>query len=140
MSIVTDNQFIEHLHKYLNSNDINIIITAFSKPVEGCNINRRTGRKMIGVSPLRYRKSLTSGSLLNYKSVILKFAKYKFQKIGRASSIDVPIVQQYNAHLSSNNRKHQTILTNLRILNRNVFSPILKQEIPMPQKNSKYDI
>ena len=135
MSITNDALFIEELKKYLNESDVNIIVTSFSKPMEGFNINRRTGRTLIGVPSTRYRKILTEGSLVNYKSVILKFAKYKEREIGREAPINVDVVKKYNTEvLNDGNRKHQTIVTNIRILNRNVFGPILNQEVQMPRK------
>ena len=133
MSITNDALFIEELKKYLNEIDVNTIVTSFSKPMEGFNINRRTGRTLIGAP--RYRKILAEGSLVNYKSVILKFAKYKEKEIGREAPINVDVVKKYNAEvLNDGNRKHQTIVTNIRILNRNVFGPVLNQEVQMPRK------
>ena len=136
MSIADDKKFIRNLNKYLNPNDVNIIITAFSQPIEGGNINKRTGRRMIGVCATRNRKLLTEGSLLNYKSVILKFARFKYEKVGKDKSIDVSIVKNYYTDILSKDKKHQTILTNVRILNKNIFGPLLKQELPMPQRIS----
>ena len=136
MSLVNELEFIKELKHYLNESDVHTIITSFSKPTEGTNINRRTGRIMIGVPSQRYRKTLTEGSLVIYKSVILKFAKFKRFKLGKFAPITAEVAKQYNEEVLTNgSKKHQTILTNLRILNRNVFGPVLNQEIPMPRRD-----
>ena len=106
MSIANDFYFIKQLKQYLNDSDVDNIITSFSKPIEGININRRTGRVMVGVPSRKYRKALTNGSLVNYKSVLLKFAKFKASKIGKYSPIDVDIMQQYNSEILTNGDKN----------------------------------
>ena len=138
MSITSDVKFKNQLKLYLNESDVETILTSFNKPIECCNINRRTGRTIIGAPSKRPRRLLTKGSLINYKSVILKFAKFKASRIGREAPIDAEIAKKYDDEILANsNKKHQTILTNLRILNKNIFSPLLNQEI-QPPRNIHY--
>ena len=137
MSIVNDSKFVKTLRQYLNDTDVDVILTSFSKPVEDCNINKRTGRRIMNAPSSRFRKMLTKGSLINYKSVILKFAKYKYFKVGKDAPITPEVVTEYDSQVLNNgNKKHQTIVTNYRILNRNVFGPVLNQEIQLPRRVS----
>ena len=136
MSLINDDKFIEKLKLYINKNDLHMILSSFAKPIENVNINKRTGRLLVGVPETRLRKILTGGSLSNYKSVILKFVKFKALKTNTEAPIDGDIAQEYLKILMNGDRKHQTILTNIRILNRNVFGPILNQELPIPRIQS----
>ena len=135
MSICEDKEFIKELNKHLNETDVGSILTAFSKPILNNVVNKRTGCIRVGIAHSRHRKPLTKGSLINYKSIILKFARFKSKHMGRDKPINVEIMQKYNLDIltKGNEKKYQTIVTNIRILNRNIFQPLLGYELSNPR-------
>ena len=128
-----DEQFIRELTKYLTPNDINQICESYNKPITNTNINPRTGRVRIGVPKTRPRKILRNDTLRNYKSVILRFCKFKLEKFGRDSPITREIIEKFNAEKIVNGRnKRHTMNTITNILNKYIVVPITGEELPKP--------
>lgn len=126
--------FITQLRRCFNDADVEKIAAAFVEPITGANINRRTGRERMGAPRVLPRKILNPSSLVNYKSVILKFAKFKLGKVGRAAPLDATVTRNYDQLvLGAGGVRHQTALTNWRVLNKYVVYPLLKLEMPKPR-------
>ena len=138
MSIHSDIYFINNLKEYLHQDDINKIINNSQLPEQNTNLNRRTGRPIIGLPITRPRRLLKDGSIRNYKSVILKFAIFKSNYTGDNNvRIDENTIQKYNeVLLESNSLKYQTILTNIRILNRYIVTPLFGMEMKKPRASN----
>ena len=134
MSIHSDEQFLVTLKRYLHEDDVKKIAEHSLQPEQNVNINRRTGRVIIGVPVTRPRRLLNAGSVRNYKSVLLKFARYKAKEIGREARISAELIKKYNDILvESPELKYQTIITNIRILNRYVVVPLTGMEMKRPR-------
>ena len=134
MSIHSDQQFLATLRRYLHEDDVKKIVDYSLQPEQNVNINRRTGRAIIGVPVTRPRRLLNAGSVRNYKSVLLKFARYKAKEIGREARVSEQLIKRYNdALVESHELKYQTILTNIRILNRYVVVPLTGMEMKRPR-------
>ena len=134
MSLQNDKNFIDELKLYLNETDVQTILHNLSKPLSiNNNINKRTGCTKLGVPSVKIRRPLTKGSLTNYKSVILKFAKFKKRVVGQNAPINVDIMKIYEEELLSNNRTYQSIVFNIRILNNIIFRPLLSYELTNPK-------
>ena len=131
MSFENDNDFIVHMKRYLNESDVNKILISAAKPVMNANINKRTGRQCIGIPDTRPRKILKRGSLSNYKSIILQFARYKAEQLGVDAPITPDIADKYDTD-KLRNKRNQTSLTNIRVLNKYVFIPTLDMEVKKP--------
>lgn len=134
MTLQSDNEFETELRRYLTERDIEKIFYHASLPEQNANINKRTGRAIIGASATKPRRILLKSSLKNYKSIILKFAKFKAENSGPESAITENIAQSYNTKIMSDDKmKYQTVLTNVRVLNRYVIVPILGMELGKPR-------
>ena len=136
ISINKDEVFIKQLSVYINNNDVKTILDSFDNVDGENNINKRSGKIQIGRAKNTNAKKfiLKKGSVKNYKSVILKFAKFKFDRVGKDADITDEIVQEYDEKILGNGqRKHQTIITNIRILNKYVITPVLDKEIKKPR-------
>ena len=131
MSFEKDKDFVFKLNRYLNDSDVERILNQSSAPITNANINRRTGRQCLGVPSTRPRKILKPGSLANYKSIILQFAKFKADRLGVMEPINEDIADKYDTEMLRNKR-NQTSLTNIRVLNKYVFVPILDKELKKP--------
>ena len=128
-----DAQFIQELEKYLTPNDVKQICEHYNKPITNTNINPRTGRVRIGVPKTRPRKILRRDTLRNYKSVILRFCKFKLEKFGRDSPISREMIEQFYAEKIVNGRnKRHTMNTITNILNKYIVVPITGEELPKP--------
>ena len=126
--------FIKSLSKYLNENDIQLMINGYTSPYMNSNINPRTGRVRIGMPAMRPRKMLSLGTEKNYKSIITKFCQFKLEKTGSIESpVSRELVLDYIDHLTIGNKKYQTIVTEIHTLNKNVFVPILEEEARVPK-------
>lgn len=134
MALQSDTDFLSKLQRYLNKEDVEKIIHFASLPEQNTNINRKTGRAIIGAPATRPRRILLPGSIKNYKSIILKFAKFKADSSGPELPITEEIAQMYNTKMISDDKmKYQTILTNVRVLNRYVIVPLLGMELGKPR-------
>ena len=152
MSFQRDDKFIRELSKYLRKEEVDRVVYSESLPEENTNINVRTGRVILGKKSVRPRRILSSGSLRNYKSVILKFGKFKAKYFGERDNpsnnndnnntvapqdlkpIDIKVVEAYQNHMMTDHTiKYQTILTNVRILNKYIVVPLLQVEMGRPR-------
>ena len=131
MSFEKDNDFILELKRFFNESDVKKILISSAEPVTNANINKRTGRQCIGVPHTRPRKILKRGSLSNYKSIILQFARYKADHLGVDAPINEDIADKYDTD-RLRNKRNQTSLTNIRVLNKYVFIPTLNLELKKP--------
>ena len=134
MALQSDSEFLSKLRQYLNKEDVEKILHFASLPEQNANINRKTGRAIIGAPATKPRRILLPGSIKNYKSIILKFAKFKADSSGPELPITEEIAQMYNTKMISDDKmKYQTILTNVRVLNRYVIVPLLGMELGKPR-------
>ena len=131
MSLGKDTEFILDLERFINAEDVKKIMISSAEPITNANINKRTGRKCVGVPDTRPRKILKRGSLSNYKSIILQFARYKAKHLGVDAPINEYIADKYDTDILRNKR-NQTSLTNIRVLNKYVFIPTLNMELKKP--------
>lgn len=130
-----DNQFTTTLAKYLNRKNIIQICQEYKKPpMNNNNINPRTGRIRIGIPSTRPRKILRLGSTKNYKSIILKFCKFKADCYGPDSDIAASMIEKYvDEKLNDGTKSYQTMVTEIRVLNKYVIVPTVGQEMPRPK-------
>ena len=132
-----DQQFTRELAKYLNSRNITQICEHFNKPITNANVNPRTGRIRIGMASTRPRKILRDGSTKNYKSIILKFCRFKMKNYGVDSLITTEMIEKYvDQHLNNGTKSYQTMSTEIRVLNKNIIIPTTGQEMPRPKLKS----
>ena len=132
MSFDKDPEFVSQLERFLNETDVAKILKSSSMPVTDANINKRTGRRCVGLPSTRPRKILKPGSLVNYKSIILQFARYKAEMLGSDAPINEYIADKYDTE-KLRNKRNQTSLTNIRVLNKYVFVPTLNMELKKPK-------
>lgn len=128
-----DEEFLRKLHNFLPEENVSQICEHYNKPVTNAHINPRTRRQRIGFPSTRPRKILKPDSLKNYKSIILKFCRFKVDKIGVDSPITTEIALQYGIKLNDGRISHQTLKTNINVLNKNIVFPTTGQEIGMPR-------
>ena len=128
-----DEKFIQNLTNFLTQNDVTKICESYNKPIANNNINWRTGRVRIGIPKTRPRKILRPDTLRNYKSVILRFCKFKRDKFGKDSPITPEIAIQYGEEkIADGKNKKDTMNTVVNILNKYIFFPVLGEELPKP--------
>lgn len=131
-----DDKFLSFLKESFNDTDFNLIIDGYSTPYVNNHINRHTGRVRIGIPKTRPRKMLRGKSLHNYKSIIRKFCLFKMKKVGRDAPVSSQVILDYVDNLNAGIKKYQTIATEIRVLNKNIFVPITKQEAGIPKLSS----
>ena len=133
MALHSDNQFISNLRQYFTDTDVDNFVYYCNQPEQNTNINKRTGRVIIGVPSTKPKRILSQGSIKNYKSIILKFAKFKVDMVGRDSPITEEVAKAYHTNMISDDKmQYQTILTNVRVLNKHIFIPLLDSELQKP--------
>ena len=144
MSLHKDPVFIRKLETYFNDRDVSAFIDNCSRSIPNANINKWTGRVCIGEASSRPQQILQPGSLKNYKSIILAFARYKVRELGRDESVSEDVLNNYQQKKLKNGRmKFQTIVTNIRVLNKYVAVPFFNKELKPPvalrglRKNNK---
>ena len=128
-----DENFIQNLTNFLTPNDVTQICESYIKPIANNNINPRTGRVRIGIPKTRPRKILRPDTLRNYKSVILRFCRFKRDKFGKDSPITREIAIRYGEEkIADGKNKKDTMNTVVNILNKYIFFPVLGEELPKP--------
>ena len=128
-----DEKFIENLTNFLTIDNVKQICESYNKPIIYNNINPRTRRVRMGIPKTRPRKILRKDTLKNYKSIILRFCRYKLDNFGKDSPVTREVVEKFAAEQLVDGRKRKnTMDTITNVLNKYIFYPILGEELPKP--------